>query len=52
MIALTFSLVSLIALSVAQNQTVSLFLPDADPQNLVGSIVGGVRDPDLTFSNM
>ncbi|KAL9065168.1 MAG: hypothetical protein Q9161_008412 [Pseudevernia consocians] len=41
MISLTLSLLSLIALSVAQNQTVSLFLPNADLQSLVGSIVGG-----------
>lgn len=47
MISLAFSLLSLVALSVAQNQTVSLFLPDADLQSLVGSIVGGVRHPDL-----
>lgn len=52
MISLMFSLLSLIALSVAQNQTVSLFLPNADPQSLVGSIVGGVRDPDLTLQKM
>ena len=48
MISLTVFLLSLIALSAAQNQTVSLFLPNADPQSLVGSIVGGVRDPNLT----
>ena len=46
MTSLTLSLLSLIALSVAQNQTVSLFLPNADPQSLVASIVGGVRYPD------
>ena len=47
MVSLTFSLLSLIALSAAQNQTVSLFLPDVDLQSLVGSIVGGVRHSDL-----
>lgn len=45
MVALTFSLLSFIALSVAQNQTASLFIPNADLQSLVGSIVGGVRVP-------
>lgn len=47
MISLTFSLLSLIALSVAQNHTVSLFLPAADLQSLVGSIVGGVRHSEI-----
>ena len=42
MIYFSLSILSLVALSVAQNQTVSLFLADADPQSLVGSIVGGV----------
>lgn len=43
---LTLSILSLVALSLAQNQTVSLFLPDTDTQSLVGSIVGGVRYTD------
>ncbi|KAM0804301.1 hypothetical protein BDR22DRAFT_593722 [Usnea florida] len=41
MISLTFSLLYFIALSAAQNQTASLFIPNADAQSLVGSIVGG-----------
>lgn len=41
MISLTVSLLSLVAVGLAQNQTVSLFIPAADPQSLVGSIVGG-----------
>lgn len=49
MVALTFSLLSFIALSVAQNQTASLFIPNADLQSLVGSIVGGVRNFSLFF---
>lgn len=52
MISLTFSLLSLVALGVAQNQTVSLFLPNADMQSLVGSIVGGVSHSDLTLHHM
>ena len=47
MTSLALSILSLIALSVAQNQTVSLFLPNTDPQSLVGSIVGGVCNADL-----
>ena len=44
MFSRTLYLLSLIALSVAQNQTVSLVLPGADSQSLVGSVVGGVRN--------
>ena len=43
MISLTFSLLSLIAFSLAQNQTASLYLPFLDGE-LVGSIAGGVRN--------
>ena len=40
MIPITLSLLTLAALGVAQNTTVSLFLPALDDQSLVGSVVG------------
>ncbi|KAL9133950.1 MAG: hypothetical protein Q9175_004871 [Cornicularia normoerica] len=39
-------MLSLVALGAAQNQTVSLFLPNTDMQSLVGSIVGGYAGAD------
>ncbi|KAL9638340.1 MAG: hypothetical protein Q9164_001616 [Protoblastenia rupestris] len=40
MISVTLLFLTLVAVSAAQNTTVSLLLPLADPQSLVGSIVG------------
>ncbi|MCJ1449707.1 hypothetical protein MMC28_000035 [Mycoblastus sanguinarius] len=40
MISSTLLTLSLVALSAAQTSTVSLFIPDADPQSLVASIAG------------
>ena len=52
MLTTLVSLVVLFGFTSAQNSTVSLFIPAADNQGLLGSIVGSVRHPfqSLSFS--
>lgn len=46
MIPAAFTILCLIGLGTAQSSsTVSLFIPIADPQSLVGSIAGSVKNP-------